>query len=528
MSVSDYDDVMIEEEDDEMIIGDEDEDDHFLAEPTSIDDVPLLLNLNHFFQPQIMQFNEIAPTFKVSTVDSTLNLDIPSDCLPSSLQMVCGYYLSPILIHLTLVFKSANWKFPLAQFSATHPIFNQNYVGRPLVLETIRNFFTSSYNPKTTYKSTNYILPTTQLSNFPYDDNQLLYLVLEVIDSFLDIQDHCCICRTPLEYSVIKPTICSRKLCEVSFNEIGVGSSVAQEIRRDPFSADLLFSLFACSFHNQRYTKPAPPEEIMQTAEKYFRSLPTMRTIGNDCQNDTDIIKKYGNEALNLLRWVILSNKSQLIHLPDELKLKNVNFTSHFMTLMADPRSEDEFQRIKRKNGSKSLFMWHGSGGDRWHSIIRNGLMNMSNRDCIHGAACGPGIYLAMNDTTSLSYAQPVRNLYRNSMLGDNLTCLALCEVVPVKKFKEFGDIATLQDESALIVRFLFPISKFGYGNGCGCLGSSISECQMPTLGDVLRCLGKVNAASVKYQCTENSYNEMYRNVEKNQKRRKRKNRNRK
>lgn len=53
MSVSDYDDVMIEDEDDEMIIGDEDEDDHFLAEPTSIDDVPLLLNLNHFFQPQI-------------------------------------------------------------------------------------------------------------------------------------------------------------------------------------------------------------------------------------------------------------------------------------------------------------------------------------------------------------------------------------------------------------------------------------------------------------------------------------------
>lgn len=47
MSVSDYDDVMIEDEDDEMIIGDEDEDDHFLAEPTSIDDVPLLLNLNH-------------------------------------------------------------------------------------------------------------------------------------------------------------------------------------------------------------------------------------------------------------------------------------------------------------------------------------------------------------------------------------------------------------------------------------------------------------------------------------------------
>lgn len=92
-----------------------------------------------------------------------------------------------------------------------------------------------------------------------YDTQPLIYLVLETLDSFLDIQDHCCICRKKLPFSVIKLSICDQKLCEVSFNEIGVGASVVQEIRRDPRAADLLLSLFACSTHDERYMKPRPP-----------------------------------------------------------------------------------------------------------------------------------------------------------------------------------------------------------------------------------------------------------------------------
>lgn len=493
----DDDDLMIEGEEDEMIIGDDDEDNIFVA--TNSDDIPKTIKFDSFLQPQILQLNEMVPNVIISFHDTTLEFQIPSSFLPSSLQMVCGFYLSPILIDVNLIFKTDNWRLPLLQFSATHPIFNQNYVGRPLVLDAIRHFFTSSYKNKLHYKSTEYVIPRFKLSEFEYGDNQLLYLILEIVECFLDIQDHCCICRSPLDYSVIKPTICSSKLCEVGFNEIGVGSSVAQEIRRDPYSADLLVSLFACS--NQKYLNPAPPDDIMRTAKNILSRLPAMNTISKNCQNDTDIIKLYGNDTLNLLRWLILSNKSQLIKLPPELKLKNVDFNNQFMTLMAAPRAEDEFQIKKRKNGNKSLFMWHGSGGDRWHSIIRNGLMNMSNRDCIHGASYGPGIYLASDVSTSLGYTAPVHNLYGNSMLGKNLTCIALCEVVPVKKFKDFGGIATLQDEGALIVRFIFPISgdsgNYGYGYGYGSNSSTLSSgSYIPTLADVLRFMGKGGTGS--------------------------------
>lgn len=490
--MSDDDGIMIDDEEDEMIIGDDGEDNNiFYLEAANDEDSPKQINFRSFLQPQIDQCNTLSPHFEAEAHGSELKFHIPSEFLPTSLQMVCGFYLSPILIDVTLTFKEDSWRLPLIQFSATHPIFNQNYVGRPLVLDTIRKFFTNSFIAKPQYKSMNLLLPNSK--NLEYDSHQLLFLIMEITDSFLDLQDHCCICHCPLQFSVIKPTICNKALCEVAFNEVGAGSSVAQEIRRDPFSADLLMSLFACSFHNGRYTNPAPPQEVMQTASRLFNTLPKMVTISERCQNDTDIIKLYGNDTLELLRWVILSNKSQLIHLPDELKLKSIGFQTHFMTLLAAQEQEEAFQKKKKKNGNRSLFMWHGSGGDRWHSIIRNGLMNMSNKDCIHGASYGPGIYLASDYSTSLGYAQPVSNLYKNSMFGNSLTCLALCEVVPVSQYKDFGGVATLQDEEALIVRFIFPICNISYSNmyngTSGCMKINVNE--IPKLSDVLSYLGE-------------------------------------
>lgn len=159
------------------------------------------------------------------------------------------------------------------------------------------------------------------------------------------------------------------------------------------------------------------------------------------------------------------------------------------MTLIASPQEEKEFlfrKRVKNSNnekrkkrflkhlreyykvdeekvekmftGRKSQFLWHGSSGQRWHSIFRNGLKNMSNVDCVNGASYGPGIYLAKDPNISLGYVDPVKNLYRNSELGDNFALIALCEVAQTDYLNDFGSIATLQDESAIIVRFVFPV----------------------------------------------------------------------
>lgn len=104
------------------------------------------------------------------------------------------------------------------------------------------------------------------------------------------------------------------------------------------------------------------------------------------------------------------------------------------------------------------MFLCHGSNGSRWHSIIRNGLKNMTYDDCVHGAASGPGIYLASDDYVSISYSQFVDNLYKNSEFWPKLTLIALCEVIPNEKYKDFRIESTLQDDDAIIVRFVFPI----------------------------------------------------------------------
>lgn len=483
------DEEFIGDDDDEVIVGDDDDDNPFLEGTHShSDDISKkIVNIEEFLIPYAKSLNDIIPSCESKVAGSTITFQILSRFLPSSLQMVCGFYLSPVLVEVSLTFKETSMKEPLLQFSASHPIFHQNYVGRPLVYDLIRQFFTNSFVPKKNYMFSDEILSNFSKVNLSFEIYPLVYLASEIIECFYDLQNHCCICRQPLPFSVIKPSICSSKLCEVGFNEIGVGSSVAQEIRRDPYAADLLFSIFACSFNNQKYMEPSPPESILRNARRIFSNLPQMEVIARSCRNDSDISKQLGPDALDLLRWVILSNKNQLIHLPRELNIDSVDFDVQFMTLMASPDAEEAFQKKKKNCKNKnSVFLWHGSGGDRWHSIIRNGLMNMSDKDCIHGKAFGSGIYLAEDINISLGYSAPINNLYRNSVLGSSLSLIALCEVAPVAQLVKHGrNIFTLTDEEAIIVRFIYPVTNQYTSRRCGI--SSARD--IPKIEDVMKYL---------------------------------------
>ena len=69
----------------------------------------------------------------------------------------------------------------------------------------------------------------------------------------------------------------------------------------------------------------------------------------------------------------------------------------------AAPEKEAKFTALKRLH--KTVFAFHGSSIECWHSIIRCGLKNVSNTKLMTaGAACGAGIYTSTNMATSLSY----------------------------------------------------------------------------------------------------------------------------
>ena len=173
--------------------------------------------------------------------------------------------------------------------------------------------------------------------------------------------------------------------------------------------------------------------------------------------SDSQLSQAISPSAFNLLRWILLSNRSQLISLPKQYELPEFAGTFQFMTLISTPESESVFKELKNKN--KSIFLWHGSNGARWHSIIRNGLKNFSNTKMMaNGAALGPGIYLAKLSETSWQYSQVVKNNYPKSHLGKTLHIIGLCEVAEMKDgtLKDHGWAHTLTREEACVVRFLF------------------------------------------------------------------------
>lgn len=458
------------------------------------------------FDTSIRIFDSYLPFYDVGHIDWTVSFHIPHTVLPLSLQAVCGFHKNPILLDFKFTL-NYSWKKSPVELNFEHPDFHKNYVGNSLVQVVVHDFFKESYAPKKDYKSRAYIFKpsghadrskTSNLVSEGFDENcaenalvlckndiktardflltgklpvqatripvtyqecPLVYLVLEIVEAFLDLNDHCCICRQPLGVSGIKPSICQNRLCACSFNEIGVGTSVAQEIRRDPIAADLLVSMYSAAY-NTNYFNPAPPSDIHNFSNILFERLPNMQSLASRAQTDQELTNIIGKDVLSLLRWILLSNKSHLITLPDKFKLVNAS-GYQFLSLISSPGAELDFEKYKSKYGS--CFLWHGSGGDRWYSITRNGLKNMSNVQggVIHGAAYGPGIYLAHDSSTSFGYVQHLSNKYRNSCLGRSFPLISLCEIANVPELKSFGNIRTLIKEEACVVRFLFAGGNF-------------------------------------------------------------------
>lgn len=133
-------------------------------------------------------------------------------------------------------------------------------------------------------------------------------------------------------------------------------------------------------------------------------------------KDDASLYDSYGKDVVDLLRWIILSNRSQLFYLSKEIEIKKIAspITFQFIALVSTPDQEDVFQQLKKKYGS--FFMWHGSPMYRWHSIIRTAI--------VIGTRLGYGesdeIFMASDSAISLCYAHNCPNSSNGSKLGDS------------------------------------------------------------------------------------------------------------
>jgi ubiquitin-conjugating enzyme E2 Q len=130
--------------------------------------------------------------------------------------------------------------------------------------------------------------------------------------------------------------------------------------------------------------------------------------------------------ALGMLRWIIASNRSCIVQVDrcpgqDDAELAKAkvrleqrisNMSSSWVQFRFAQGAPDKEQRflkaLKQEQGDlnskhPTLFAWHGSPLQNWHSIIRSGL---DFKETAHGRAYGHGVYHAMDQATSQGYAQ--------------------------------------------------------------------------------------------------------------------------
>jgi ubiquitin-conjugating enzyme E2 Q len=128
--------------------------------------------------------------------------------------------------------------------------------------------------------------------------------------------------------------------------------------------------------------------------------------------------------ALGLLRWIIASNRSSIVQVdaipgqeestsltrkskPDE-KVSNMEGYVQFRFAQGAPDKEHRFhvalQETQGRHNSiyPTLFAFHGSRLENWHSIIRTGL---DFKDTLNGRACGHGVYHSLDYNTSVGYS---------------------------------------------------------------------------------------------------------------------------
>ncbi|KAI0124461.1 hypothetical protein F4776DRAFT_629828 [Hypoxylon sp. NC0597] len=128
---------------------------------------------------------------------------------------------------------------------------------------------------------------------------------------------------------------------------------------------------------------------------------------------------KMSGAAVNLLRWIISSNRSYIVQVGEEQtdtrrrgeKIYGIDGWLQFRFVQGSPEKEELFRQALEPidKPQKTLLAFHGSPLGNWHSIIRQGL-DFSRT--LHGRSYGNGIYFSRIFDTSQGYTHfDTRNL---------------------------------------------------------------------------------------------------------------------
>jgi hypothetical protein len=250
-------------------------------------------------------------------------------------------------------------------------------------------------------------------------------------------------------------------MCLFGFRDIGVGASVIAELRRDPSAADLVISLasvstnpwaqYAAQGSNMKDASADLPVALLQKNPQFWRQLPAvahMIAMGTDA----NLVQTIGRPYYEILRGILMSNRTHLIHLTDRLKINEcAKETDQFLAVISSPERELAFRQKKAQYGAH--WLWHGSPATSWLSILQNGL----------GLAAQGIVWHASISTVSFGYSAKggaIQNKYSASRYTGQLSLIGLVESVKGPGLQGGGQVFTQRDLQGLNLRCLMVIKN--------------------------------------------------------------------
>lgn len=208
------------------------------------------------------------------------------------------------------------------------------------------------------------------------------------------------------------------------------------------------------------------PDDLISNAEEQGKAVnEKMNSVIENIPGIEIMIEKAKNHTLckylltldellyKLLVWIFYNNENKIYHIPNN-SIKNGNSVTHiFYIKRNNPAAEERYNKILNEKKELSYYV-HGSPYGCWHSILKQGIRNMSKtRYMTCGAAYGNGVYLADTLNISLGYSREPFKVNWPNRIGASLTCLA---VVESTKINGNNGIYVQSDEKLVFPRLLF------------------------------------------------------------------------
>lgn len=319
----------------------------------------------------------------------------------------------------------------------------------------------------------------------PYDHNYLanhIYRILifeKINDLFLIIEKvislikkpyiYCTCCGNKLLIPSKKISCCMKDICKYQYESILTDDYVTCQYKKDPGTInfllettlcalvgkkrDLCFSPYPYYFSNKNHeyfrdTTKSDTNTLFQNFSK-LDSLNLDYNIIIDAiersMSDLDIVSKLNLEIYAFIKFTIKSNKARIISMND-INIKNISSKEFIYTKNNNIKLFELKYHIsieKQYTPHNSIYLFHGSAKESWHPIMRNGIKNLSNTKLMaHGAAFGPGIYLANSMLTAIGYC------HGSPILG-------VCQVKDYDKYKKSENIYVVHNNDDIIIKYL-------------------------------------------------------------------------